>query len=101
MFKKLVVCALLALGAASAASYSVKLSQPSIVKGTQLKPGDYRLTVDSDKVTFVNGQQKVETSAKVETADKKFDNTSIRYDGTGLISEIRIGGTKTKLVFSN
>ena len=38
----------------------------------------------------------------VETSDKKYDTTAVRYRGVGekqAISEIRIGGTKTKLVF--
>ena len=100
MFKKLVVCAILGLGIAGAASYNVKLIQPSVVKGTQLKPGDYRVTVENDKATFVKGKETVEAQVKVESADTKFQATSVRYAGEA-ISEIRLGGTKTRLVFSN
>ena len=51
---------------------------------------------------MVNGKQTVEVPVKVETGEKKYDTTAIRYTGTGekqSISEIRIGGTKTRLVF--
>jgi len=34
---------------------------------------------------------------KVETVEKKYDDTAIRYTGN-TIAEIRIGGTKTKIV---
>ena len=40
---------------------------------------------------------------KVETAEEKFGSTSVRYqngDGKYRIQEIRLGGTKTRLVFN-
>ncbi len=100
MFKKFFVIAILALGVANAASYSVRLIQPSVVKGTELKPGEYRVNVANDMVTITNGKQSVEAPVKVETTDEKFRTTAIRYVG-GSVTEIRLGGTKTKLVFSN
>src|SRR4051794_27053623 len=103
MLKKFVLAfGVLALAVASAENYRVTLSQPASVKGTQLKAGDYRLNVENTKCTLVNGKQSVELPVKVETVEKKFDSTAIRYTGAGekqSISEIRIGGTKTKLVF--
>ena len=78
------------------------LSQPSTMKGKQLKAGEYRLNLENSKCTMVSGKQSVEVAVKVETADKKYDSTAVRYTGAGekqSISEIRIGGTKTKLVF--
>ena len=42
------------------------------------------------------------TLVKVTTGGTKFDTTAIRYVGTGdkvSIKEIRLGGTKTTLVF--
>jgi hypothetical protein len=52
---------------------------------------------------MVKGKQTVEVSVKVESVEQKFDTTAVRYSGTEKmqISEIRIGGTKTKLIFSN
>jgi hypothetical protein len=103
MLKKFVLAfAVLALAVASAENYKVTLSQPTSVKGKQLKAGDYRLNVENTKCTIMSGKQSVEVPVKVETADKKFDSTAVRYSGTGdkqSITEIRIGGTKTRLVF--
>ena len=105
MLKKFVLAfGILALAVASAENYRVTLSQPTSVKGTQLKAGEYRLNVENSKCTLVSGKQSVEVGVKVETVDKKFDSTAIRYKAVGdkqSISEIRIGGTKTKLVFDD
>jgi Cu/Ag efflux protein CusF len=79
-------------------TYTITLIQPAVVNGTQLQPGEYRLSLEVTKVTLSHGKQTVELqAAKVETVDKKFDNTAIRYSGTNL-SEIRIGGTKTRVI---
>lgn len=106
MLKKLVlVFAILAIAVASAGtvpgshSYTITLIQPAVVNGTQLKPGEYRLTVDVTKVTLTKGKQVLDIpSAKVESVEKKFDATAIRYVGEA-IAEIRLGGTKTRVVF--
>lgn len=103
MLKKFVLAfGILALAVASAENFRVTLSQPSTVKGNQLKAGDYRLNVENTKCTLVNGKQSVEVNVKVETVEKKFDTTAVRYTSVGekqSIKEIRIGGTKTKLIF--
>jgi hypothetical protein len=105
MLKRFVLAfAILGLAVASAESFRVTLSQPSTVKGKQLKAGDYRLNVENSKLTIVNGKDSVEVPVKVQTVDAKYDNTSIRYTGAGetkAITEIRIGGTKTKLLFED
>ena len=104
MLKRFVLAfAVLALAAASAATYRVTLAQPSVVKGNALKAGDYRLNVQDDKVTIINGKQSVEVPVKIENVEQKYDSTAIRYSDEGgktTISEIRLGGTKTKLVFT-
>jgi hypothetical protein len=103
MIKRFVLAfAILGLAAASAANYRVTLSQPSTVEGKQLKAGDYRLNVENSKLTIVNGKESVEVAVKVQTGATKFDTTAIRYTGTGdkvSIKEIRLGGTKTTLLF--
>lgn len=107
MAKKFLLCfGILALAAASAAAsrYTVTLFQPSVVAGTVLKPGDYKLDVDGVKATMTMGKTQVETPVKVESVDSSYDQTSIVYaqvDGKSHIREIRLGGTKTKLVFSD
>jgi hypothetical protein len=111
MLKKLILgFAILALALATAgtvpgvgSTYKITLLQPSVVNGNALKAGDYRLNVGTEKVTIVNGKQSIEVPVKVESVEKKFDTTAIRYTeqgGTTAISEIRLGGTKTKLVFN-
>ena len=103
MFKKLVLAfAILGLAAASAATYRVTLSQPSKVEGKQLKAGEYRLNIADSKLTIVSGKESVEVPVKVQNGETKFDTTAVRYTGTGdkvSIKEIRLGGTKTTLLF--
>jgi len=105
MTKKLILVFMtLALAIASADTYSITLFQPSVVSGTELKPGDYKLTVEDGKAIISKGKAKVEAAVKMETADSKFSSTSVRYsngDGKYRVQEIRLGGTNTKIVFNN
>ena len=105
MFKKFVLSfVILALAAAFAGTvpgvhtYRITLAQSAVVNGTDLKAGEYRLNLDTSKVTISSGKVSVEAPVKVESVEKKFDDTAIRYTGNS-IAEIRIGGTKTKIVF--
>jgi hypothetical protein len=95
----------LALALASAAStYTVTLFEPSLVGNTELKPGNYKLEVDGEKATIKSAKSSVEAAVKVETGNEKFANTVVRYtngDGKYHVQEIRLGGTRTKLVFNN
>jgi hypothetical protein len=98
----LVLFTVLALaGLASAKSYSITLFEPSVIGGTELKPGDYTLELKDEKVVIKKGKQMGEAAVKVETADGKYATTSVRYtngDGKYHIQEIHIGGTTMKLV---
>ncbi len=88
---------------ASAATYSVTLFQPSVVSGTELKAGEYKLTIDGNKATIMKGKEKVEATVKTETTDTKFAATSVRYADQGgkmKVQEIRLGGTMTKVLFN-
>jgi hypothetical protein len=95
--------AIFSIGVASAAgTYKITLNQPSVVKGNQLKAGEYRLNVEESKVTIASGKESVQVPVQVENNDQKFDATTVRYTEVGgkqIISEIRIGGTRTRLVF--
>jgi hypothetical protein len=106
MTKKILLSfATVALAAASAASsYRVTLFQPSIVAGTELEPGRYKLTLKENKAVITSGKTSVEADVKAETADVKFSSTTVRYvngDGKYKVQEIRLGGTNTRLVFEN
>ena len=101
--KLIVVFAILALAVASAKTFSVTLFEPSTVAGKELKPGNYKIEVQDTKVIISNGKERVEANAKIEEGDKRFDSTTVRYThGNGKLSiqEIRLGGTKQKLVFN-
>ena len=108
--KFLAAFAILALVVASAgtvpapgSSFRVTLSQPSVVKGAELKAGEYRVNIGAEKVTFVSGKTAVDAPAKLESGNEKYDTTSIRFTteaGKAIISEIRIGGTSTRVVFN-
>ena len=102
MKKLLFAFAILALAVASAKTFSVTLFQASTVAGKELKPGDYRLQLNGDKAVITNGSESAETRVKVENGETKYNSTSVRYanaEGKYRIQEIRLGGTKIKLVF--
>ena len=94
----------LALAIASAASYRVTLFQDSIVAGTELKAGEYKIELKDNKAVVKGGKSVVEADVKVETSDQKFSSTTVRYtnaDGGKLkIQEIRLGGTNSIIVFN-
>jgi hypothetical protein len=101
--KLLLTFGLLSLAVASAETYRVTLFQPSVVKGTEIKAGDYRLSVTDQKVVLQSGKQSIELTATVENQPAKFESTSVRYRteaGVSSIAEIRLGGTRMKLVFN-
>ena len=90
--------------ASAAEKHNITLFQPSIINGTELAPGDYRMELDGDKLVLSKGKQKIEANVKTEQADSKFGSTSVRYantDGKYKVQEIRIGGTNRKLVFGS
>ncbi len=93
----------IALAVASANTFTVTLFQPSMVAGKELKPGDYKVTVSNEKAVIEKGKEKVEAAVKVENVDSKFSTTSVRYtnaEGKMKVTEIRLGGTTTKVVFN-
>ncbi len=94
---------LMAVSFASAKTYTVRLHQPSVVEGKELKPGSYKVDVSDAKVMFTNGKDSVETKATAEENTERYAATSVRYaeeNGKMKIREIRLGGTNTKLVFN-
>jgi|SRR5689334_5212671 hypothetical protein len=109
MLKRIVIAlAIFALAAsagsvpAKVTSFTVNLMQKATIQGQELKAGEYRVTINGEKASFLKGKQAVEVPVKVETVEQKFDNTAVRYTGTEkvTITEIRVGGSKTKLLFN-
>jgi len=110
MLRKFVLAfAILALAAAFAGtvpthgpSYNITVVQPTVVKGATLAPGDYRLTLDNGKAIFAKGKNAVTVDVKIESQPSKIETTALRLEDVGgqqTLKEIRIGGTKTKLIF--
>lgn len=100
------VLALASLSLASAKTYEITLAAPTKAGSVQLKPGQYTLKVNGSNAVFTD----VETSkqftmpVKVETTDKKFDDTKVDADKNGttdVIKDIELGGSKTKIEFTN
>ncbi len=103
-FKLALALSVFALGVASASTHHVTVSSTEYLNGTQLKPGDYNITVQGDKAILKNGKTVIEAPAKVETEAQKFDETSLRSEdinGKSTLEEIRLGGTHTKIVFEH
>ena len=61
-----------ALAAAGMKTYTVKLLEPAMLGGTQLKAGEYQIQVDGDKAVLRSGKGAVETPVKVETGGSKY-----------------------------
>jgi|ERR1700689_323496 hypothetical protein len=91
-----------ALGIATAAStYHVRIADPTWVGTTELKPGEYDVKVDGDKITFKQGKNIVAVSAKVETNASKFSDTQMDIkteNGQAKLRELDLGGTKSKIM---
>jgi hypothetical protein len=104
--KFVVVFSILALMAAFAGTVPAvahfTLFKTSVVSGTTLQAGEYRVLIGDGKVTFRLEKKTFEVPVKVEEAPKKFENTEIHYDGTNLnaIREITLGGSKIRLLFN-
>src|SRR5579883_2181080 len=93
--------ATLALGVATAASaYKVTIPADTWAGDTQLKAGNYKVTVEGNQATFKQGKQTVTVPVATEQASKKFSDTTLESAGTKL-QAIDLGGTTTKIVIKS
>ena len=99
-----VVCALALAtsGIALAGSYFT-LATPATLATHKLKAGEYQVDIKKDQAVITNsGGKSFSIPVKVEQSDKKFETTSVgtsTVNGVDGISEIDLGGSKTRLVF--
>lgn len=104
MLRKVVFsCAVFGLAVASAKSYDVKLYETAQAGNTELKAGEYQVSVDGQNAKIKIGKTESPLAAKVEAADNKYNATSVKYvvvNGKRQIQEIHLGGTKTRIVFT-
>jgi ribosomal protein L24E len=98
-----VVCLVLAAVVMAASSHSVNLARKCYLGANELQPGEYKMQVTDGKVVLTRGKASAEAQAKIETAPKKYELTSVQYtdeQGKARIAEIQIGGTATRLIFN-
>ena len=90
-------------------SLMVKLYQSLAVNGTQLAPGEYRISWEAQgtgiTVTFAKGKKIIATApAKVVDGAQKFSNYQVAHEedgkGTEKLMKIHLGGTNQSLVFT-
>jgi hypothetical protein len=91
-------------GADQTKTYRITISTDAKAGGAALDAGDYKLEVDAPKVRFTDVQsgKSVEVDATIKTAENKFGNTAIvsqKVEGKTQITEIQLGGSKTKITF--
>jgi hypothetical protein len=90
--------------AIAASSYHVKIADPTWVGTTKLKPGEYEVKIDGDKVTFTQGKNVVAAAAKVEVNASKFADTQMDIrteNGQAKLRELDLGGTKSKIMLTD
>ncbi|HWD00739.1 MAG TPA: hypothetical protein VG456_28480 [Candidatus Sulfopaludibacter sp.] len=89
---------------ASAKTYDITLSSPTLAGNVQLKAGQYHMKVAGNNVTFTELQsdKAVTVPVTVKQAPQKFDFTAVDTDkktGTDKIQTIELGGSNTQLEF--
>jgi hypothetical protein len=87
-----------------AATYNVTLMKPTVISGKTLQPGEYKVEVNDSTAVIRHGKQSVEAKVKTESADKKFNSTTLKYlkDGEAYkLQEIGIGGSTTRLILGD
>jgi hypothetical protein len=93
------------IGIASAKSFDVFLGAPAMAGATELKAGEYKVTVEGTQAIFREAQssKSITVPVKVENADHKFGQTSVEttnQNGMDNIQAIDLGGSNTKLEFA-
>jgi hypothetical protein len=83
---------------AASNSYRVQIFQDSVVDGRSIKPGDYKIEMQSDKAIIKQGKRTIEVRAHAESVTNKFASTEIEYTDN-VLQEIHVGGSRTKIVF--
>lgn len=101
MLKKFILSfTTVAVMVASAATYNVTLFQDSKINGKSLKPGEYRLEVKDNAVVLKSHKDVTEAAARTETNPTKFSGTAVLYNSKDEVTEIRLGGTTTKVILT-
>jgi len=102
--KNTLLLSFVALGATAFASgnnntFKMTLTQDSTVEGKMLKPGDYKVSFENGNAVIKQGKEVIEVPAHEQSEADKYPTTSLVYQNDGTLSEVRFGGTHTKIIF--
>ncbi len=101
--------AVLLLVASSALASTFNVPYSATMGGAQIEAGNYRITWEEGSlgvtVTVAQGKNVVATAkGRLESRSTKYQRNMVVYstnsDGSQSISELRVGGTNTAIVFS-
>jgi hypothetical protein len=96
--------ALVALALAAGKTYTITTYTTVTLGKTELKAGSYKLRMLDGNSVEIDGKPNSKTAVRVETEKNKFGDTSLRMSTEGgkeRVTEIRLGGTNTKLVIGD
>ncbi len=99
MFVTVMALSVAAMAAPKAKKQNFELLRDSEIAGTQLKPGDYQVSVDNGIATvYHNGKSVGSFTVRSEEGATKFEGTQVVYSTDDhKVIEIRLAGTSTKL----
>jgi hypothetical protein len=92
----------ISLAVANAASaYKIDLYQPTVVNGTNFKPGEAKIEIKDNKAFIHQGKTTAEAPVKIEENKAKYVYTTVGYkDGNDhQIKDICVAGTTTHIFF--
>lgn len=93
------------LSIASAKSYDITLTDPTMAGATQLQPGEYKLKIEGSQAVFTDVQSDKTFTAPVtvQNANRKFDYTIVESTHQGEMSHIDaidLGGSSMQVHFN-
>ena len=103
MLKRLTGLMLLVVCLAFAKTYTFSISAPAQLGDSLLKPGEYSLKLDGERVALIDkDHRRIQANLSVETSDTKFAHTSLRLTNADTsvarIQSIQLAGTNKKIV---
>ncbi len=102
--KKTLLLSFVAFGVTAFAAgntFKVNLFQDSVIEGKTFKAGEYKISMENGNAVIKKGKETVELPAREETAPDKAASTALTFRDNTVLTEIRVGGTNTKIVFED
>lgn len=80
---------------------TLSISQPAKIGQVTLKAGEYRFSIDGNKVTVQRGKdQLAQTEGRWEDRSAKSDYDAVLVNSEGQVKEVRFAGQKRVFVFN-